>query len=398
MRMPPGLKSFYRKLGRIEKSFLILVVSPRFSYLVPASFVSLLLTFAAWIAGFIVAVRLAKTGVKKLIWRLRNRLIVAYAFIAMVPIVLILALVLVSAYGLTGQIAVYLINSELDRRTSILNGSAAGILEAPPEHRPEVFERTQDFLQRFFPSTEILVRDGGDSRYPAPILFPPRPTHGKMPMASSSKAGSSIAGPTLLARTPGRHHGAARPGVPLRPSSRLGEVNFRDFTESSGGLLGDPAGTTPRARIPPETTRSICRSTGDRSFPSPFGTRPATKSARTAAGPYPYLRRAQHRLRQYPGARRYGLRPGLLGVFLVTVTLFLIVELVSLVIGVSISRTITSAVHELYLGTRRVKEGDFSYRIPVQRRRPARRNGRLLQHHDREPRAPDRGGQGKGAP
>ena len=53
------------------------------------------------------------------------------------------------------------------------------------------------------------------------------------------------------------------------------------------------------------------------------------------------------------------------GAFLVTVTLFLIVELVSLVIGVSISRTITSAVHELYVGTRRVKEGDFSHRIPV---------------------------------
>jgi sigma-B regulation protein RsbU (phosphoserine phosphatase) len=51
--------------------------------------------------------------------------------------------------------------------------------------------------------------------------------------------------------------------------------------------------------------------------------------------------------------------------FLVTVTLFLIVELVSLVIGVSLSRTITSAVHELYLGTRRIKEGDFSHRIPV---------------------------------
>jgi sigma-B regulation protein RsbU (phosphoserine phosphatase) len=53
------------------------------------------------------------------------------------------------------------------------------------------------------------------------------------------------------------------------------------------------------------------------------------------------------------------------GAFLVTVTLLLIVELVSLVIGVSISRTITSAVHELYVGTRRIKEGDFSHRIPV---------------------------------
>ena len=51
--------------------------------------------------------------------------------------------------------------------------------------------------------------------------------------------------------------------------------------------------------------------------------------------------------------------------FLITVTLFLIVELVSLVIGVSLSRSITSAVHELYRGTRHVNEGDFTHRIPV---------------------------------
>ncbi len=40
-------------------------------------------------------------------------------------------------------------------------------------------------------------------------------------------------------------------------------------------------------------------------------------------------------------------------------------ELVSLMAGVQLSRTITGAVHELYEGTQHVKEGDFSYRIPV---------------------------------
>ena len=82
---------------------------------------------------------------------------------------MILALVLVSTYGLTGQIAIYLINSELDRRTSILRGSAAAIPETPAAQRPEVIERTQDFTRRFFPATEILVRDGGEYRYPAVV-------------------------------------------------------------------------------------------------------------------------------------------------------------------------------------------------------------------------------------
>src|ERR1017187_9140941 len=94
--MPPRLKSLYRKPGRIEKAFLVLVIlAAVLAYAVPASFIGLLVTFAAWIAGFVVAIRLARTGVKKLLWRLPSRLIVPYVFIAMVPIVLILGLVLV---------------------------------------------------------------------------------------------------------------------------------------------------------------------------------------------------------------------------------------------------------------------------------------------------------------
>ena len=154
--MPPRLKTLYSKLGRIEKTFALLVVlAGALSYAVPGSAIVLLVGFAAWIFGIVVAIRVARTGVKKLIWRLRNRLIVAYAFIAMVPIVLILVLVLVSAYGLTGQIALYLINSELDRRTTILKGAAAAIAETPSNRRPEVISRTQDFTQRLFPSTEV---------------------------------------------------------------------------------------------------------------------------------------------------------------------------------------------------------------------------------------------------
>jgi phosphoserine phosphatase RsbU/P len=45
--------------------------------------------------------------------------------------------------------------------------------------------------------------------------------------------------------------------------------------------------------------------------------------------------------------------------------LFLLVEMISLVAGVQLSRSITGAVHELYLGTRRIQQGDFGHRIPV---------------------------------
>jgi len=54
-----------------------------------------------------------------------------------------------------------------------------------------------------------------------------------------------------------------------------------------------------------------------------------------------------------------------LEIFVAVSVVFLIVELVSLLAGVQLSRSITGAVHELYEGTLHVKEGDFSYRMPV---------------------------------
>jgi sigma-B regulation protein RsbU (phosphoserine phosphatase) len=55
----------------------------------------------------------------------------------------------------------------------------------------------------------------------------------------------------------------------------------------------------------------------------------------------------------------------LLGGFALVAALFLLVEMFSLVTGIQLSRSITNAVHELYEGTQHVKEGDFSYRVPV---------------------------------
>jgi sigma-B regulation protein RsbU (phosphoserine phosphatase) len=365
--MAARLKSLYGKLGRIEKAFLLLVVlAVVLAYAVPASFVGLLVDFAACIAGFLMAIRLARTGVRKLIWRLRNRLIVAYAFIAMVPVVLILALVMVSAYGLTGQIAIYLINSELDRRTNILKGSAATILGTPAEHRQEVILRTQDFTQRFFPATEILVRDGGEYRYPpsAAISAPP---------AAWKDANGIIVKDAQLYSWAHARSGKTEVAI-MAPLSReflstlltgIGQVNL-DFSESGGGLRSAPAGAAFRARIPPKNNSLDIQVNWGSLVPVMFWNSPGAKNNRGLLLVHTRMSAVLSTLfgnNINLGDMAYG--QVIWGAFLVTVTLFLIVELVALVIGVSISRTITSAVHELYVGTRRVKDGDFSHRIPV---------------------------------
>jgi len=48
---------------------------------------------------------------RKAIWRLRNRLLVTYLFIALVPVLLIVTLSGLSTYVLLSQLAAYLANS-----------------------------------------------------------------------------------------------------------------------------------------------------------------------------------------------------------------------------------------------------------------------------------------------
>jgi sigma-B regulation protein RsbU (phosphoserine phosphatase) len=55
-------------------------------------------------------------------------------------------------------------------------------------------------------------------------------------------------------------------------------------------------------------------------------------------------------------------------VLIVFGVLFLIIEFFALVVGLSLAKSITGSVHELFVGTERVRTGDFSHRIEVKSR------------------------------
>jgi phosphoserine phosphatase RsbU/P len=52
-------------------------------------------------------------------------------------------------------------------------------------------------------------------------------------------------------------------------------------------------------------------------------------------------------------------------ILLVIAALFLTIEMVALGMGLALARSITSAIHELFMGTERVRHGDFGHRIHV---------------------------------
>jgi sigma-B regulation protein RsbU (phosphoserine phosphatase) len=275
---------------------------------------------------------------------------------------------------MTGQIALYLVNSELDRRNNILRGAAGAIAETPQAKRPEMIARTDDFTRRLYPSTEVLLRDGSDNaeyRYPASsdIVAPPAGWQSKDANGLVVKDGKLYSwalgrsGGTAVTIMAPIHQDFLSELVP-----GLGDVDFRVLSGMDGPLKTGLSGATPAAhaaRIPPPNNLLDIQVHGAAPVSVMYWNSPGGKDKGlllvrtrisavlgTVFGSNIFL-----------GDIQYGQVIWVL--FLVTVTLFLIVELISLVIGVSLSRTITSAVHELYRGTRRVKEGDFSHRIPV---------------------------------
>ena len=128
--MPLRLKILARQLGPSGILFVVLLaLYVTLAAAAPASPWTLIVLVSLYGTGVIFGIRLLRRNLRQILWRLRNRLIVAYLFIAVVPILLIGILVAAAGYVLVGQIALYLVNSELERRTEALNAPAQFLAE-----------------------------------------------------------------------------------------------------------------------------------------------------------------------------------------------------------------------------------------------------------------------------
>ncbi len=368
------LKALLGKLGRIDKLFLILLavyVPARLAW--PGSLLELLLALVLYVVGFVVACRLARFGIRKLIWRLRNRLLVVYLFIAVVPVVLILTLAGIGAWILTGQIATYMVVTELDRRTTALLGPA----------RLHVRGLLPPYRQRF-PGLQLLSTNGGTWRDPpdASITAPPagwgeaaglmtkggqlhlwahaaqdgRETTLVAPMAPEafSELVPGLAEVTILLE----EETAAR-AAPARRASPTVNVSGRRFRMPEGARGAKERVPPPASRFDRQVTYLCPVPVALWEVPGRLETRVLIIQTRYSA----VLRALFGQTVEFsPGFTMAALASF---AFTAAAILFLIVEAVSLVIGTRLTRSITGAVHNLYEGTERVREGDFSHRIEV---------------------------------
>jgi sigma-B regulation protein RsbU (phosphoserine phosphatase) len=363
------LQEKLRRTGKLERTFAVLLLAYVCLLLVaPHGLFVTLLQLALLGAGGWLLFRVARMGVRKLIWRLRNRLLVAYLFIAVVPVLLIVSLAGMGFYMLASQLGVYVATRELDRRIALLHAATEAVVRSDaPARAPALRGFARVLKGRFAGLSVILRQNGGVSAVPEDGgLAPPPDGWGEESgivfrnhrFFLWSHSVSTDADVTALAPLDNVYLSNMAPGIVVKLEPPLRPKQGEEPLVLASGAMG----------IAPPLPPPVNHLDMDFRWPSdlllavwekPGKPRGATLLADTR--PSVILDRI------FPEITNLGTGE-LLGVVLFgTAILFLIVECVALAIGVSLTRTITSAVHDLYEGTQRVIEGDFSWRIPVAR-------------------------------
>ena len=341
---------FWRRLAWSEKFLLILAGIYALLYFSgAATAVRSLVGLGAFLIGVLVLFRLARRFLRKAIWRLRNRLVVAYLFIAVVPIVLILGLVAIAAWAVIGQMAVYLVNAELNRRISFLTAPAEALVRLGDN--PQLFtEGFAPLIESRFPSFEILVRGQNEIRYPPTSTLEPPPAIWKQAEGLVQKDKRLYAWVHAIANgnettilAPVSHELLSQ----LVPG--LGNIDMVPYTAHSK-----------ETQLPPKQNALDF----EISFPYPEQIASWNSPEENQTGVLLVDTRISAVLGNVFGQKLQWSEIALV-TFIALAILFLLVELISLIAGVQLSRTITGAVHELYQGTTHVQKGDFTYRIPV---------------------------------
>jgi phosphoserine phosphatase RsbU/P len=336
-----------------------------------------------------------------LLWRLRNRLIVTYIFIGVIPVFLLLVISLTSVYlfarqfagfVVTSDVATHLRSMEASNRAiarSLVNQferagkSDASIVAPIRPRRPEWTHREVCVWYRDQPQANCTGPEG------SPVLtFPSFVTadfadivrdHGSLYL----RVATVTADPESL---------RVITSEPLdknlieQIAGDLGQITFSPNTDSSANPNSATETTHPNSttqsnqaatpnssaqlnlgntfsagRVPPATSATDLRI----AFPVPLQVVDWTTGERQREG-------ALARVETRPSvlyARLFGAlgdyARGIESILLSIAIVFAIIELLALWIGTKLTRSITSSVADLYGATTHVNRGDFSHRIAV---------------------------------
>ena len=355
-----------------------------------------LVGFAAFLAAVYFVVRLAPWARKKLLWGLRSRLMVAYVFVAVVPVLLLLAMVGLSLFLLELQIGAHLLRDDLQSHYDIIAADANAIaaalsrepglkpdapvppnsaaVEDPVLSHPEVASVIAAAKAKW-PELRVVVNHGqqliraangsqwsglaefrNQLWFASAVSLPIPQGHTTVLVVSPIVAQTlnnlpSKLGPIQLTLL-----------EPVSQASR-GQPTIQ-FDNNSRFALGERIASDKRTLAPAANWFDV-RINGVATL----------EAQRADLGPdtveRPVL--AQYSLRISSVNRDLLTSVGALGPILVealagAALVFLLMELGALATGIVLTRTITRSVADLYDGTLHVRRGDFSHRVRVLKR------------------------------
>jgi sigma-B regulation protein RsbU (phosphoserine phosphatase) len=383
-----NLREYWRRISRLDLIALVILAAGGGAFLLEreGGFFSFL-KFLSVLAGIYLLIRLIGWWRTRLLWSLRNRLIVAYLFIAVVPVLLLLTLAIISGLILYTQLGGYLLYDELQHRVeTIANGAdqiAAALGNVPPGVSSESAEKVvaaqeHAVYDRSLPG--LIIEYVDDERLLHAIAKP-----GEEHFAGLIQQGDKLSLIGLRGVTTPRGVRVVTLRVPVTPefiatlSPNLGPIQFE--------LLETAAGTQPN------TVVYTLGNTDYRTFSSIPGKR---RSLQAAAGWWDtpvkgiskfeavLVREEKSVVRSHPILAFFNARPsrlnallfssvGELGrvyvfVFAVVSIVFLLLEMSALVTGIVLTRRITKAVSDLYHATQYVQTGDLTHRVRIDRR------------------------------
>jgi phosphoserine phosphatase RsbU/P len=385
-------------LAGIAIRLLVLLASGLFepprAVLAVGSLATLAVLFAS---AWIVAVLLL--GLKRrLLWRVRRTLVLSYVLIGFVPVLLLLALFFLAGWLMFFNIRSYLLRDSLDALVADAQVMAeTAVLEmqrtAGPAGTRAVLERKQANAAARAPGLSLALVPVSPPLPPAPAPAAAGPWHHLPPPTALppwiggagfsgilAYAGGPAEGPvSLLARAVALED-APSPRYAVVVDLPVDRYVARRWRQTTGiriiGVDLMDAGVRPApGRIPPEAEPALEAPASPGLLEGGVLLLTVTdwetgRTGRAAIGMQVGIRDLYNRI-SASQARLRGddnLSDALLLFLVVIAVLFLIIEAVALVMGFALARSITSSVHELFVGTERIRQGDFSHRIRVRTR------------------------------
>lgn len=349
-------QSFKSRVTLVRVFGVLLALYVVLEWVLKAKGLATFFVFVLVIIGAILGFRLIRHIIRKSIWRLRYRLIVTYVFIGVVPIVLILTLAVLGTWIAVGQVAVYLVSSELERRAATLTDPVRLVSQAREANRAAAIQQTGDILSTRMPGLQIVATGQPALRYPAGSDAPSPAGDWRDYTGYMTKGGvyylASVArgnGTTVIATAPITPEILEKivPGIGALTLGRID--NFGLITHA--GEAPPPFSGQKWLDFSISWPNSI--PVADWASPSTTGTGYLSVQTRPSA------------VLSVVFSRGFEFGQDLLIGVVIVASMLLCAWLVSIVIGLSLTRTITGAVHRLYEGTLQIAKGDFSWRIAV---------------------------------